>query len=209
MAGNVTSASATQLIVTVTTSPTSLGNLTATVTSNGISNGAAVQAGTLVWDSVVTCTTPDSATTLGTLLYALANVQSGVPITFESSLSGETITLSSTMAISTNVTITGLGAANLFISGNHMYQDFNISAGVTATISSLTVENGYVSGSGGGIENSGSLTLTSDTISGNTQTSGSSGGGIFNTTGGTLTLSNSTVTGNTAVYGGGSATVAS
>ena len=60
--GTVTSASATQLIVSVTTPPTSLGSLTATVTSNSISSGTAVQVGAIVWDSVVTRLAPDSTT---------------------------------------------------------------------------------------------------------------------------------------------------
>ena len=46
--GTVTSATATQLIVTVSKSPTALGSLTAVVTANGISSGTAVQVGTVV-----------------------------------------------------------------------------------------------------------------------------------------------------------------
>src|SRR5262249_3337649 len=46
--GSVTAATSTQLTVTLTTAPTSVGNLTAVVTANGGSSGAAVQVATVV-----------------------------------------------------------------------------------------------------------------------------------------------------------------
>ena len=79
-------------------------------------------------------------------------------ITFAGSLTGNTITLNSVLMIGTNVTITGLGAPNLAISGNNAVEVFDIAAGVTASISSLTIEDG-VARSGGGIYSSGTLTL--------------------------------------------------
>ena len=45
------------------------------------------------------------------------------------------IVLSSTLSIDKNLTITGLGAANLAIDGDHSEGVFAISSGVTATIS--------------------------------------------------------------------------
>ena len=46
--GTVTAATATQLTVTLTTQPTSVGNLTAVDTTNGFSSGAAVQVATVI-----------------------------------------------------------------------------------------------------------------------------------------------------------------
>ena len=64
-AGNVTAATATSLTVTFTTNPTSLGNLTAIVTTNGHSSGAAVQVATVVPAVTVSATAlPITTTTL-------------------------------------------------------------------------------------------------------------------------------------------------
>ena len=104
------------------------------------------------------------------------------------------------LTLNHNVTITGLGVANLAISGNNADQVFSIPSGVTAAISNLTIENGAGS-FGGGVTNSGTLTLSNDTISGSS--ADESGGGIFNASGGVLTLSNSTLTGNSGFFGGG------
>ena len=112
-----------------------------------------------------------------TLPYALSNAQNGDTIIFANDLSGDTITLSNALTIDTNVTITGLGAANLAISGNNAVEVFNIASGVTASISGLTVENGTAT-RGGGIDNNGTLTLANSTLAGNS--AADSGGGICN-----------------------------
>ena len=112
-----------------------------------------------------------------TLPYAVATTDAGSNglIQFASSLSGQVITLNSTLTLTSFATITGLGATELAISGNRW--DFSIASGVSATITGLTIENASAS-SGGGIYNAGTLTLASDDITGN---SARSGGGIFNT----------------------------
>ncbi len=147
--------------------------------------------------------TSDSVSDTGSLRYAITNAQNGDSITFNSSLSGQTITLGSVLEISKNVTITGLGASNLVISGDHSTEVFQVDVGVTGSISSLTVENGSGGNLGGGIENKGTLTLSYCTLSGNATSS--SGGGINNA--GTLTLSYCTLSGNTSFgffsFGGG------
>ena len=64
-AGTVTAATTTQLTITFTTQPTSVGNLTAVVTTNGFSSGAAVQVATVI--PVVTANAtalPITATTI-------------------------------------------------------------------------------------------------------------------------------------------------
>ncbi len=104
------------------------------------------------------------------------------------------------------MTISGPGAANLFISGNNASSVFVVN-GVTATISGVTIENGHngattfpCTGTGGGIYNNGALTVSNSTLSGN---SACAGGGIYSDTGGTLTIRNSTLSGNSASEGGG------
>ena len=196
----VTAATTTQSTVTLSAPPTALGSLTAVVTSNGSNSGAAVQVATEVAGNGVVGSSSGGAGTLGvaTLPYAVAHALNGDQITFASGLSGSTITLSSTLTIDHNITITGLGAANLAVSGNHAVGVFVVNSGVTASISNLKIENAE-GNSGGGIDNLGTLTLSNDTITGNT--SATSGGGVFNT--GTLTVSDSTFANNTAAYGGG------
>ena len=140
---------------------------------------------------------PFLAPTLRSAINAAELATGPVTIIFANSLSGATITLNSVLTISQSVTISGLGAANLAISGNHATEVFDVASGVTASIAYLTIENGSA-GDGGGIDNNGTLTLSNSTLAGN---SASSGGGILNY--GTLTLSNSTLSGNGASYYGG------
>ena len=113
------------------------------------------------------------------------------------------------------VTITGLGASSLTISGSDItnvnnatrdFNIFNIAAGGNLLISGVTVSGGQQINNGGGFFNSGILTVNNSTISGNTVnfSSGStgSGGGIFNFNG-ILTVNNSTISGNAAGFFGG------
>ena len=135
-----------------------------------------------------------------TLRAALAEAQNGDTISFSSALTGDTIALTSgVLTISQSITITGLGATELAVSGGNSGQVFDIASGVNVSISSLTVENGSITGSGGGIVNNGSLNLSNVAVSGSTATA--SGGGIYNASGATLTLSNDTFSGNSAGIG--------
>jgi hypothetical protein len=64
-------------------------------------------------------------------------------IQFDSSLTGQTITLGSALpALSSNVAIGGLGAANLAISGAGQYQVFDVNTGVAASLYGLTIDGG-------------------------------------------------------------------
>jgi hypothetical protein len=157
----------------------------------------------------------------GSLRDTIKAAGSGDTILFDSSLSGQTITLSSgELTINKSLDIEGPGARLLAISGNKASRVFNVGAGVTATIAGLTVSNGQ----GAGISNAGTLTLSAATIRDNSGGAGSglynsgtatvtactftrndadwSGSAVYNAALGTLTLSNSTVSGNTgASYG--------
>ena len=144
------------------------------------------------------------------------------PINFDPSLSGATITLSSTLSINKHVTIDGTGlSANINISGGGAVRIFEISSG-TVEMNRLNIINGSAGGGSGvsngseltisnsniyghadiAIRNSGTLTVLNSTISNNQAVN--SGGGIYNS--GTATVINSTFFGNStgsANLGGG------
>lgn len=135
----------------------------------------------------------------GSLRQAIADAGDGATILFDSSLSGQTISLTTgQLLITKSLTISGPGASLLAISGNHASRVFHITA--TVTISGVTIKDG-VDTSGGGIWNDGTLNLVSSIVFSNTAGSQYSGGGIWNR--GTLNLVNSLVFSNTAVMGGG------
>jgi CSLREA domain-containing protein len=115
---------------------------------------------------------------------------------------GGTITLTgSELLINDNLTIHGLGANKLTISGNNASRVFEITKGHTVTLSGLTITQGLARGfTGGGIENAGNLTLRNSTLSNN---SADAGGGIENEDGSSLRVTGSTFTGNSAGTGGG------
>ncbi|HEX2979623.1 MAG TPA: choice-of-anchor Q domain-containing protein [Anaerolineaceae bacterium] len=160
----------------------------------------------------------------GSLRQALTSARSGDTITFDPALSGKTIVLASTLIIQKRVTIAGLGAENLAISGNNKYRLFLIDAMANVTITGLTLTNAYtrnqrgsaiyttgklildhvilqnsvmdgLSFGGAGIYNNGTLIITSSTIQNNTdRTYSFGGGGIYNEK--TLTVEDSLITGN-------------
>ncbi len=121
-------------------------------------------------------------------------------IDFDGLLSGGTITLTSgELQITDDLTINGLGAENLTVSGNNASRVFNVDDGdfdnnIDVVIDGLTIADGSTNGSGGGIFTEENLTVTQSTISGNTAEG--SGGGISNA--GNLTVANSDISGNTA-----------
>ena len=149
--------------------------------------------------TITVTSTADSGT--GSLRDTLAAASSGDNINF--SVTG-TITLrGGPLTIDKSLTISGPGASDLAISGNHTDGVFVVKSGATVTVSGLTIENGKAlnGGGGGGISNLGILTVTNSAVTGNSALN--FGGGIENF--GTLTLTNSTVAGNTAgcCHGGG------
>ncbi len=134
---------------------------------------------------------------LTTLRDALAAIGSGGTITFSPNLAG-TITLTQgELDINKNVTIQGLGANQLSISGNNKVEDFNIASGANVTISGLTITEGAAA-NGGGILNNGTLTLNNDSFTNNAALG--FGGAVNNN--GVLTINSSTFSHNTAAGGG-------
>ncbi len=160
-------------------------------------------------------TTGDSGA--GSLRQAIddANNNAGADIVvFDASATG-TITLTTgQLAISDDVTITGLGAVDSIISGNNasrIFYIYNNAASLTVSISGLTMTDGTDTSYGGGaIANWGNnLSITSSVLSGNVTSS--QGGAILSAIpasglGATasLEISDSEISGNTAgTYGGG------
>ncbi len=127
----------------------------------------------------------------GSLRQAIATAKPGYIITFDASLRGGTIKLTSdNLSITQSMTIRGLGSGLLTISGNHGDRQIKVAQKITVTISGVTI----TSFDSSGIKNYGVLTLEDSIVSGNT-TPGN-GGGIENFESGRLTLINSVISGN-------------
>ncbi|AFZ51399.1 Ig-like domain-containing protein [Dactylococcopsis salina] len=132
-------------------------------------------------------------------------------IQFDSSLSGETITLNnSQLTITSDLIIKGLEAGQITINGGRnnrvfLIDDESFNNSIDVTFSGLTISGGSSDSEdldrGAGIYNHENLTLINTTISDNSATEW--GGGIYNNYTGTLTLINSTISGNSAAFGGG------
>ena len=138
----------------------------------------------------------------GDLRFCINDVGAGEEITFDDDY---TITLTSELTISQDLTITGTGIDKTIIQANAVpdtatYRVFTINGG-TVILQNMTIRNGNPSSErGGGIYNSATLTVDNCTISGNRA---GNGGGIFNYNGTINALSNSTISDNTASNGGG------
>lgn len=133
----------------------------------------------------------------------LANNFSGDTVQFDPSLVGSTISLDNgAIAITGSMTIAGLGADRLAISGKNATRVFSITGGAVATLSGLTLTQGRapVNGNGGAIYSShASLTLRDSVISASTA---SIGGGVF-VGNGNATIDGSRILGNVATANGG------
>jgi len=135
---------------------------------------AAVGSSRLDPATITIVNTNDNGT--GSLRQALADAVDGDTINFNSSLNGETITLTSgELLVDKRVTISGPGANRLAVDANHTSRVFYIASGTDVTISGLTITNGSAPSHqfGGGIYNDhATLTLSSCTISGNAANQG-------------------------------------
>ncbi|HMJ90455.1 MAG TPA: hypothetical protein VK530_11590, partial [Candidatus Acidoferrum sp.] len=138
----------------------------------------------------------------GSLRQAILDANAGDTITFDNTLTGSTIVLTSgQLLIDKSVNIVGLGADKLAVSGGGNSRVFLTTNG-TIAISGLTITGGNSSTVGGGIHNErANMTLNYCAVTGNS--CGEHGGGVH-TALGTATIANSTVSGNTAgIFGGG------
>ena len=135
--------------------------------------------------TLVVNTTSDSGS--GSLREQVAAASNGATIVFDGSLGGSTISLTSgEILIDKDLTISGLGADSLTISGSGNSRIFRIAPQNTVNISDLALEDGVAAPplpQGGAVRNSGNLTLSDCRIANNTVppgTSSRSGGGVIN-----------------------------
>ncbi len=113
-----------------------------------------------------------------------------------------TITLNSQLpAITDDLTIQGLGANQLTISGNDNDRVLSLNPGVFLTLNDLTIAHGQApSGHGGGVEVAGGNLTVTDCVFSSNQAPGS--GGAIHNGGGSLTIQDTTFSNNQADYGG-------
>jgi hypothetical protein len=170
-----------------------------------VSNLSTSMRGAKAASTITVTNTSDSGG--GSLRQAVLNASSGDTINFDSSLNGQTITLTSgTIFIGASITISGPGSSNLTVSGNNALEIFVIDSGQTVTISGLSLTGAKTTFSGGAIENQGGAVTVSDCNIYNNTVTGGSGGGVFSNAG-SITITNCTISNNsatgTASAGGG------
>src|SRR6056297_2751849 len=78
----------------------------------------------------------------GSLRQAILDVDTGGTINFDNALSGDVITLSSEITINKSLTIQGLGADKLSVSGNNSNRIFYIENNSNVNISDLSIVDG-------------------------------------------------------------------
>ncbi|MEI7614938.1 MAG: right-handed parallel beta-helix repeat-containing protein, partial [Betaproteobacteria bacterium] len=127
----------------------------------------------------------------------------GLPVQFDPSIYGQSITLSSFITFSSNVKIVGPGADKITIKAPSASQGdyglFRVSSGVTADISGVTIDGGQGT-QGGQFVTWGNLNLTNNVFKNAT---GVNGGSIIVGSPGVLTVKGSTFQNNYASSNGG------
>jgi hypothetical protein len=121
----------------------------------------------------------------GSFREAIALAQAGDTIQFDPTLANQTITLTSgQLTVNKNLTIDGVGAAGLTISGNNMSRVFDVVSN-SFTLRNLTVANGKTTGvgedsAGAGIRTaSGTSLIVENSLFQNNSANGTGGGAIF------------------------------
>jgi len=125
-----------------------------------------------------------------------ATIQAGIDAGLCAVLHVYSGTYNENVTLSENVSIRGVGAANVIVDGGASGSVFTITAS-NVSLERLVIRNGSAI-RGGGIDNAASLTLTNVRVTANTATAatGAMGGGIYTT--GDITLVDSSIDGNTA-----------
>ncbi len=145
----------------------------------------------------------------GSLRQALEEIAVGGTITFDPTLTGGTLLLTSGPLVPVNnVIIDAADAPGLSLDGGGTDRVLIVDAGRIVNLANLTVTNGYGWLLAGGILNNGNLTLNQVTVTGNTMATDAGdfwqgGGGIYNGEGAKLNLIDSSVVYNTAGWSGG------
>jgi len=143
---------------------------------------------------------------VGTLRQIVVDAPTNSVVNFASTLSGQTILLSTgQIELSNNIIIDASTLADgIQISGSGQSRVFQVDTNVTAVLNSLIITNGYdASGnSGGGILNNGTLSVSNCMFAGNISTNSSSGGGGINNGSSSFTANNSMFYNNSSMAGG-------
>lgn len=144
----------------------------------------------------------------GSLRAAITAAQTGDTIQFASTLSNQTIVLTSGQLVinpGKNLTINGSGATNLTISGNNASRIFQINSNqdfpTQLNISNLTLANAYTNDQGGAIKGEHKASVTVNNVNFNNNVADNGGGAIFTAWETNLTVTNSRFNGNQAVAG--------
>jgi beta-glucanase (GH16 family) len=148
----------------------------------------------------------------GSLRNAADAVADGGSITFNPSLAGGTVALSSGPLWITgkSLTIDGAAAPGLTVSGSNRDRVLIVDPGATVSMSHLTLANGWAWDLAGGVLNNGNLNLNEVVVANNVVNASAGdwwkgGGGIYTGGGSILNVANSTISGNqTAFVSGGS-----
>ncbi|MEA5469011.1 DUF4114 domain-containing protein [Spirulina sp. 06S082] len=141
---------------------------------------------------------------VGSLRAAIASANAGETISFDPSLAGGTISLSSSLTLNQNLTIDASSAAGITLNGNNSTRIIAIGGtGLNVTIKDLIFRNGRAiqdSGQGGAIatSNGTQLTVENSQFFDNVAT-GEGGGAIWTGYQSTTTILNSTFDGNQAI----------
>ncbi|MCL4253556.1 MAG: hypothetical protein KJ043_07240, partial [Anaerolineae bacterium] len=187
---------------------------------NNVSNGVHTLTGPAAWDDVTVTELSfdnegvnlgDFICSVGPMTYTVstcdfASLQTAVANANASPAGGiinftcsGTITLTSELAITNNVTINENGQT-VVLDGGNSNRIFNINLGANLTLNDLTLQNGSAGGGDGGlIYNNGILIANNSTFTGG---SAVRGGAIHTSAAGTSTVNTSTFSGNLGNYGG-------
>jgi predicted outer membrane repeat protein len=154
---------------------------------------------------VVTCSGDSGA---GSLRQAIADAGDSDTISFNSTLSGQTIVLSSgQLLVNKHLTVDASAlSGGITIDANNASRIFEFASGTTCILGRLTLTNGYSGNSNGGsiyLQDSADLTLNNCTLIRNSAGDFGEGGGIWSDYGATLRLNDSNLIENYAYDGGG------
>ena len=150
--------------------------------------------------ALVVSTSADSG--LGSLRQAISVADVSATLSFDTHLSGQTITLTDgQLLLNKNLVIDGSALpGGISLSGNSASRVFTVANGATVLLDSLSLTGLEAADYGGAIDNFGTLTVNRCTLAGNH--AGFDGGAIMNNPGSSLTLLNSTLNGNSGHEGG-------
>jgi predicted outer membrane repeat protein len=154
----------------------------------------------------VTSVADSGAGTLREVITNNPDLSDGDTILFGAGIAGQTITLTSEISTSVNLTIDGT-TRNITLSGNQVTRILHFNGSASETVNNLTLKNGKGDTGAGVYCESGTLRLNNDQFFSNIATG--SGGAVFSggrsDFGDVLTVTNTKFNGNqsTAGYGGG------